>query len=385
MTTQRRTVALLIETSNEYARGLLHGIVAYIREHGPWSTYLAEHGRGDEPPTWLSSWKGDGIIARIENPRIAEAVVASGLPAVDVSAANLVPALPWVETDDAAIARHAIEHLLERGFRNFGFYGDDRYNWSNWRAAEFERALRQAGHSCHMLHAPVQAQASEEWTAQTRRLANWVKRLPKPVGIMGCFDVLGRQLLEACRIAGCPVPDDVAVVGVDNDELLCELANPPMSSVASDTHRTGYTAAALLDKLMSGRKVAAKGYRIEPLGVVARESSDVLAIDDQDVSQALRFIRSNACKGMRVEDVLEQVPLSRRVLESRFRKLVGRTPHEEINRVQINRVKELLRETDLPMTEVAHRAGFEHVEYLSVVFKKKTGVPPSEYRRRSRR
>jgi len=312
-------------------------------------------------------------------------VVASGLPAVDVSAANLVPSLPWVETDDAAISHQVIEHLLERGFRHFGFYGDDRYNWSNWRGEEFARLLEASGHSCSVLHAPVQMFPSEEWLEQTHRVAGWVKTLPKPVGIMGCFDTLGRQVLEACRIARCAVPDEVAVVGVDNDELLCELADPPMSSVASDTHNTGYTAAALLDKLMSGKKVPARGYRIAPLGVVPRASSDALAIDDADVSQAIRYIRENACKGISVADVLHHVPLSRRMLEARFRKLIGRTPHEEMSRVQINRVKELLRETDLPMTEVARRCGFAHVEYLSVVFKKKVGMPPSEYRRSIRR
>jgi LacI family transcriptional regulator len=200
---------------------------------------------------------------------------------------------------------------------------------------------------------------------------------------MACFDIVGRQVLEACRQIDAAVPDEVAVVGVDNDELLCELADPPLSSVFPDTQRTGYVAAELLDKLMSGHRVPPKGHFIEPLGVIVRESSDVLAIEDADVSQAVRFIRAHACEGINVHDVLTagHIPLSRRVLESRFKKLIGRTPHEEIDRVQLNRVKELLRETDLPLTEIARRAGYEHVEYLSVVFKKKVGTPPSQYRR----
>jgi LacI family transcriptional regulator len=214
-----------------------------------------------------------------------------------------------------------------------------------------------------------------------RRLCDWIKNLPKPVGIMACFDILGRQVLEACRQIEAAVPDDVAVVGVDNDELLCELADPPLSSVAPDAHRTGYVAAELLDQLMSGKSVPPHGHFIEPLAVVVRASSDVLAIEDPDVSHAMRFIRERACDGINVQDVLQSVPLSRRVLEGRFRKLVGRTPHEEIDRVRLDRVKELLRESELPLTEIAVRTGYEHVEYLSVVFKKRTGQPPSEYRK----
>ncbi len=373
---------MLVETSNDYARGLLHGVVAYIREHRPWSTYLAEHGRGDKPPGWLAGWEGDGIIARIENRAIARAVVASKLPCVDVSAARLVPELPWAETDDVAIARAAAEHLLERGFKHFAYCGDGRYNWSTWRREHLRRILLESGHGCHVMDIAARAPGGKsDWTSQTSAVAAWVRTLPRPVGIMTCFDLVGRQVLEACRGNDIAVPDEVAVVGVDNDELVCELSDPPLSSIAPDTHRTGYAAAALLDRMMSGETVEPVGHRVSPLGVVVRESSDVLAIEDADVSAAVRHIREHACEGINVQDVLEHVPLSRRALESRFRKLIGRTPHEEIDRVQLNRVKELLRQTDLSMSEIAHRAGFEHVEYLSTVFKKKFGMPPSAYRR----
>ena len=381
---RRKTVALLVETSNDYARGLLHGVVSYVREHRPWSTYLAEHGRGDAPPTWLSAWKGDGIIARVENTRIARAVMASGLPLVDLSAANLLPGVPWVETDDKLIAAAAFEHLRERGFRHFAFCGDDQYNWSRWRGEAFGALVRQHGASPHILNRIAAKRSREGWSDEMTRLARWVARLPKPIGIMACFDLVGRQILEACRVANVEIPDDVAVVGVDDDELLCELADPPLTSVAPDTERTGYLAAELLDRLMSGRKVRNGGHFVEPLGVVVRASSDVLAIEDPDVSAAVRFIRERACSGINVSDLLTQVPLSRRVLETRFKKALGRSPHEEIDRVRLDRVKELLRETDQPLAEIARRAGYDHVEYLSVVFKKKVGRPPSEYRRTHR-
>lgn len=371
-------VALLIETSNAYARGLLRGIVSYVREHRPWSIYLAEHGRGDRPPGWLGEWRGDGIIARVETPPIAQALRRVKVPMVDVSAARLLPALPWFETDDAAFAQVAYEHLQERGFKHFAYCGDARFNWSNWRCEHFERTMRAEGESC-FIYQPSRAFAADD-TTQVDDLVRWLKKLPKPVGVIACYDLRGQQVLDACRRARIAVPDQVAVIGADNDELICELSHPPLSSVIPNTHRTGYEAAALLDAMMSGRKARGETHLIPPVGVATRQSTDVLAIEDRHVAQAARFIRENACRGINVRDVLKAVPQARRLLESRFKKTLGRTPHEEIIRVQINRVKELLAETDLPLSVIAERAGFAHVEYLSVVFKKKTGLPPSRYR-----
>ncbi len=373
----RKDVALLIETSNAYARGLLHGVVSYVREHRPWSIYLAEHGRGDAPPNWLKRWRGDGIIARIENTAIAKAVKAAKLPTVDVSAARLVEELPWVETDDAAIGRMGAEHLLDRGFEQFGYVGDSRFNWSDWRRDSFIERVHQAGYECDIYKRKGRGRG---WEGEQESLMKWMGGLGRPVGVMACYDIRAQEVLEACRRMELAVPDGVAVIGVDNDELLCDLSDPPLTSVVPNTHKTGYEAAALLDQVMSGKKVSNAGRRIEPLGVATRESTDVLAIEDRDVSRAVRFIREHACDGVNVGDVLREVPLSRRVLETRFRKLIGRTPHEEILRVQLDRVRELLVETELPLSVVAARTGFKHAEYLSVVFRKHVGVPPSVFR-----
>ncbi len=336
-----------------------------------------EQGRGDDPPPWLAGWKGDGIIARIETPRIARAVVRTGLPAVDLSAARLVPSLPWVETDDEMIARLAAEHLMERGFKRFAFCGDDRFNWSRWRETHFAARLQSAGHSCAAFRSAV---GTGDVAAEARELTRWLRDLPKPVGVMACYDIRGQQVLAACRAAGLAVPDEVAVIGVDNDTLLCEFASPPLSSVTPNAHRAGYEAATLLDRLMSGKSVAATAHLIAPLGIAARQSTDVLAVDDRDVARAVQFIREHACEGINVADVLRAVPLSRRVLEQRFQRLLGCTPREEILHVRLARVKQLLGETDLPLYLVAERTGFEHVEYLSVVFKRETGRTPTAWR-----
>lgn len=373
-----RKVALLIETSNAYARGLLHGVVAYMREHGPWSIHLAETGRGDAPPEWFADWNGEGVIARIENLGIARAIRKLKIPVIDVSAARLVPALPWLETDDSAIARLAAQHLLECGFKNFGYCGDTRFNWSNWRQDHFRKHLEAAGRGCSVFTSKQPHLTDDE--SDVEEIGEWLENLPKPTGIMACYDFRGRQVLDACRRRNISVPESIAVIGVDNDELLCNLATPPLSSVIPNTHRTGYEAAFLLDRLMNGHKIPSTPTFIEPLGVATRQSTDVLTIDDPNVTRALRFIREHACKGIRVKDVLRAAPQSRRVLEARFQKLIGRTPHEEIVRVQLDRARSLLAETDLPLTQVAERSGFAHAEYLSVVFKKYMGVPPSRFR-----
>ncbi len=236
----RRTVpkvAILIETSNSYGRGLMRGVVAYMREHRPWSIYMSEANRGDRLPSWLRQWDGDGVIARVENEPIARAVASLRVPVVDVSAARLIPTLPWVETDDPAIAGLAAEHLLQRGFKQFGFCGDDRFNWSKWRAEVFVRLIGEASHPCSVYRALRRHTAESE--TQVEHIADWVAGLAKPVGVLACYDFRGQHVLDACRRRGISVPDDVAVLGVDNDDLLCELSDPPLSSVILYPRRGG--------------------------------------------------------------------------------------------------------------------------------------------------
>lgn len=373
-------VALIVETSNAYARNLLHGVVRYVREHTPWSLFLVEQSRGQTAPEWVANWRGDGIIARIENPQVADAVLASGLPAVDLSAGRFAPSLPWVETDDVQIARMAFNHLADRGFKAFAYGGDERFMWSRSRGVEFARLVQARG--CRLHELPPSAQVSDV-AQQVDQLEQWVAGLPKPIGIFACYDIRGQQLLDACRNLGVAVPEEVAVVGVDDDDLLCQLAFPPLSSVQPNARHTGYTAAALLDAMMNGAPREAVEIRVPPLGVTARQSTDILAVSDTIVVRALRFIREHACDPIAVTDVLATVPVSRRVLEKRFEQAVGHSPHAEIVAVRMNRVKELLLETDLSLEMIAARTGFEHPEYLTVMFKREVGVPPGRFRKRA--
>ena len=373
-----RKVALLIESSNAYARGLLRGIESYVREQGRWRIYLAEQGRGEQPPAWLRDWDGDGVIARIENSAIARALAPLKIPIVDVSAARLLPKLPWFETDDAEFARLAAEHLLERGFTNFAFCGDAQFNWSTWREEHFTRLIRAAGRACHCFQPSRPGKVTGEHIID--EIGRWLTGLPKPLGVFACYDLRGLQVLDACRRLGLVVPDEIAVLGADNDDLLCDLADPPLSSIIPNTRRTGYEAAALLDAMMAGKHRRAGVHLIPPIAIATRQSTEVLAVPDRYVAHAVRQIRESSGKGLRVEELARAAGISRRLLEGRFQKLLGRSPHAEIVRAQLNRVKELLACTDLTLREIADRTGFQHVEYLSVVFKKKIGIPPSQYR-----
>ena len=380
----RRSVALLIETSNSYSRGVLEGIAQYARHHERWSIFLPEQERGGRPPRWLAQWNGDGFIARIETDEIAAALRRTKLPVVDVSAARHLPDIPWVETDDAAITELAFKHLLDRGFRNLAYCGDPGFNWSKWRRDKFDALADSAGVRANIYDSLSRNDPKYSWNLEKRGLAKWLSRLPRPVGIFACYDIQAQKILEVCRELGIAVPEQVAVLGVDNDTLLCELADPPLSSVICNTHRTGFEAAALLDRMMNGEQVDVAPVLVAPLGIQARQSTDILAIEDPDIAAALRFLRENALQGINVADVVRHVSLSRRVLESRFKKVLGRSPHEELTRLKLERIKELLTETDLSLAEIAQRAGFEHDEYMCVFFRKAEGIPPGQYRKSRR-
>ncbi|MFD0693867.1 substrate-binding domain-containing protein [Paenibacillus sp. GCM10027628] len=383
-TPQQKQVALLIETSNGYARGLLSGINVYLRENRPWSIFLSEYSRNNTDLTWLRKWQGDGIIARIENEQTARFIKDAGLPTVDLSASRMIPSLPCVETNDQSIAQMAAEHFLERGFKHIGFYGDARFHWSKLRSTYLVAYLAERGYHCHTFEPSTNLSDETPWNTERDRLVQWLYDLPKPVGIMACYDICGQQLLEACRLARIAVPDEVAVLGVDNDELLCELSNPSLSSIKTNAVKTGYQAAELLERMMSGEVIGGQMHLVEPINIQVRLSTDVLAVEDKIVSDAVRFIRNHVYDDIQVQDILEQLKVSRRILENRFQKALGRTPHDEILNVKLKLVKKLLLETKLSLAVIAERIGFKHTEYMSVVFKRATGIRPGQFRKQNK-
>jgi LacI family transcriptional regulator len=375
-------VALVIETSLASGRDILRGIARYARECGPWSIYHEPRSLEQSVPRWLRDWDGDGIIARLQNTRTAAAIVATGIPAVDVLGVVRRPELPLAHVDNGAIARLAAAHLLERGFRHFAFCGLDGTNWSDERRDAFGRAVALAGGECTIYRATV---GRGTWEDEQDRLAEWVRSLPHPCGVMACNDPRGQKVLEACRRSGVRVPDEVAVVGVDNDEPICAIADPPLSSVVADHEGVGYQAAVLLDRLRCGELGAGVAVYVPPIGVVTRRSSDVLALADREVAAAIGFIREYACLGLGVDEVCEKLALSRSTLQRRFRQLLGHTVHDEIVGARLKRAQELLAETDMPIATIAGRCGFSCQEYLGAVFRMRIGNTPAGYRRWARR
>jgi LacI family transcriptional regulator len=383
---KRPKVALLIESSRAYGRGLLRGIAAYSRTHRPWSIYVEPHGLEQPTPQWIRTWDGDGILARVTDRATADLLLATGIPTIDLRGALEDSGLPLVGLDSPAAARLAFEHLRDRGFKNVAFCGvqPGQYRFLDQRGVEFERLAKKD--SCWFSSFPSAGESGSapNWDDEQRRMADWVDKLRKPVGILACHDDRGHQLLNACREADVAVPDDVSVVGVDNDEVLCELSSPPLSSVDSNTTQIGYKAAELLDQMMVGKIELSGTTLIPPAGVVARRSTDVLAIDDRQIAAAMRFIREHACDGINVEDVLEYSGLSRSTLDRRFASVFGHSPSDEIVRVKIERVKQLLVATSYPLQRVADLAGFEHSEHMGSLFRRKTGQTPGEFRNAKR-
>jgi len=377
-----RHVALLIDTSSSYGRGLLRGVRKYVSEHDPWSMYLDLRSLDSKPPSWLKSWSGDGLLVRTGNRLVAEAVAAAGLPTVEMRTSRFITdsASPFVGVDNAAIGTMVTEHFLDRGFRHFAVYGTSSEEAYEERRENFMQAVERAGFHCEAYQHPSKHDRHSDWEKEQQHVADWAAGLKKPVAVLACTDQLGFWFLDACKRAGVAVPEEIAVVGCENDECLAAMSSPPMSSVQFQTDRIGYEAAEILERLMSGDPPPEKPILVPPLGIEKRQSSDIVAVEDQELASALLFIRENSHRNISVEDVLQAIPMSRATLDQRMRATIGRTAKAEIVRVQLETVKRLLAETDLSLAQIADKAGFRHPQYMAELFKKKFGITPGTYR-----
>jgi LacI family transcriptional regulator len=373
--TRQPVVALLIETSNAFSREVLRGVHDWMRAHARWTIHLSEQGRGNKPPDWLKRWRGDGIIARIETVQIARAVKSLGVPVVNVSASGLAPEIPAVISDSAQIAQLAANHLFERGFTHYAYCGDGRFAWSRRHEKHFASACDAAGHSCDIF--PTAGEEQEQ-----ARIQQWLKKLPKPVGIMTCYDIRGQQVLDACRALGLRVPDEVAVISQHNDELLCELCDPPLSSVIPAAQEVGAKAAAMLDQLMRGKRKQPLLTTVPPRGIATRLSTDTVAVADAGLAAAVRHVRDHACEPLLIDDLARVAGMARTKLERLFREHLGVSPYEQALRHRITRAQLLLRTTSLSIADIAERTGFSTVEHFANTFKKRTGSAPGAARHR---
>jgi LacI family transcriptional regulator len=385
---KQKRVILLVESSRAYGRGCLLGVASYVRAHGHWKVLHMERRAAERVPSLLTRWNGDGMLTRVENQRTADALARLHLPMVDLRGRFRPPGGVAIVTDPLQCARLAVDHFLARGFRHFAFCGYPGIDFSDERDACWRECLAAKGNSVSS-YVPTRRQRSEDTTAREtrgeldeRRIADWLLTLPQPLAVFACNDARGRQVLAACQLARLAVPEQVAVLGVDNDEVICELSDPPLSSIEPDTHRIGYEGAALLDRLMAGRRPSACGVSIPPLGIAARRSSDVMAVDDPDVAAALHHIRDHACEGLRVSQVVSTLSISRATLERRFTQVVGRTPAAEVERVRMNHARLLLVETDYKLRTIATLVGYSTDAQFVTAFRRHTGHTPGEFRAR---
>ena len=273
--------------------------------------------------------------------------------------------------------------FFDRGFHHYAFAGFSDMFWSNARAESFDRAVAKAGYQCHHYNCRS-ARYAHSWEREQAKLGDWLQSLPKPVALMACNDDHGRHILDACKVKGLRIPSDVAVLGVDNDELVCDLSNPPLSSIALGTRKAGYEAAGLLERMMTGEDVGGQQIIVPALQVVTRQSTDIFAVEDEDVAKALLFIREVSNKTLiQVDDVVEAAATSRRSLERKFKKHIGRSIYSEIKHQRVLQIEKLLLETDLTVTEISVKMGFSCLEQLARYFREAKAMSPRDFRRQN--
>lgn len=336
--------------------------------------FLEQRALGANLADWIDHWDGDGILTRHRDPRLDSVRV----PVVyldDDAAPD--PTRPTIVNDSHAVGRIAAEHMADRGFRRLAYYGPTDTFWSAERLRGVQEKVSGDVRICP--HDPGEL-ATDGWEAHQQALAHWLSSLERPAGLVAANDIHALRALDAAARAGLTVPEDVAVIGADDDAELCELSDPPLSSVSFDSERVGFEAAKLLDELISGTEPPSSPRFIAPRGVIRRKSTDALAVSDSVVASALSVIRKRACQGLSVTELVDEVPVSRRSLELRFQDSIGRSPKQEIQRTRIRFACELLMETDLPVVAISRLSGFTQPSRFGVVFKQHTSRTPSEYR-----
>jgi LacI family transcriptional regulator len=378
-------VRVCVETSREYGRGLLRGIYRYSNLHRSWQIDLDGDGAEGLP--------GDADGAILRDHRRVPLLLRKGIPIVFASYLHKnIRGGHRILSDDRAIGRMAATHLLERGFRRFAFIGYDGMYWSRQRQESFSQAIGETGRACEVFKQAGDLRL-RVWRRERKVLAEWLKTLERPVGVLACNDDRAREVVETCAIAGLAVPEEVAVLGVDDDEFVCNLANPPISSVSLGVEEAGYRAAEMLDEMMRAKnaRTAISEARlpsqilVSPLAVVTRQSTDVAVIEDPFVAAAVQFIRVNCRRSIRMADVVRQAAVSRRNLSDRFRRTFGCTIAQYIKRIRIARIEELLRDDSCSVGEIAEVLGFASQDHLAQYFRSVTGMTPNAFRTQCRR
>lgn len=377
-----KRVLILTGKSREFDRGIIRGIAKFVRLNAAWivlakpQPYLSKE-RLSKFVSEILTWKPDGVIFSYDEliPEIKKLPIPQIITG-DIQDTGYFQFVANSNTD--MIGRMAADHLLSRGLTNFAYCGYNGLPFSLKRQIAFHQNLAEKGFKVHLYKQP------KIKSEDKKQLIGWLKSLPKPIGLMCCNDDRGQELLQICQIIQIKVPDEIAVIGVDDDSLVCEFTVPPLSSIALNSDIVGYKIAETLDKMMYGEKPTDNSIIIEPTNVHIRLSTDFIATDDPIVSQAMRYIQKNSHLPLQVDDVADYVMVSSRVLQQRFKRSLNRTIISELQRTRIEKMAQFLRETDLTVAEISHKMGFPGFEHVSRCFKKQMALSPTEYRSKCR-
>ena len=379
-------IILLSDFSEEYGKNLLRGITRYSKDHGPWTfcrmpSYYRETIGIDGILHWAKEWGADGIIGQFYNDEEVKKFTRANIPVIAQDFKERFTEIPNISGAYHETGRLAADYFLKKGFKNFAFYGFNNIVWSRERAEGFEERIQEAGHNVH--HYQLKdTKSTDLWYYKPSALSEWLKSLPKPIALMSCDDNQGHHITEAARHAGIRIPDEVSVLGVDNDEMICDLSDPALSSIELDTEKGGYEAARLMEKMVNSKVLSAPDIIVKPTQVVTRQSTDVFASKDKYVVNALKYIHGNLDKNLKVDQVLREVPLSRRSLEKRFMLTTGYPVYEYIYNQRIEKFTQKLLETDMTIFEIALDLGLSDSKNIARQFKQIKGVTPMEYRKK---
>jgi LacI family transcriptional regulator len=376
-------IAVLVDTSTSWGRNVIEGIHSYQKLHNRWHLYVEP--RGLDQKLWLPpGWNGQGVIARVGYRELSRQLKQSGLPVVNVSGIRIPGAkFPRITTNLRKNATIAAEHFLNNGFRNFAYFSLISLDYVSEHQMAFNQAVTNRGFTCRFFESGTEeGKGDSEWTMDQKKLLAWLESLPKPVGILTWTSNAARELIYACLDAGHRIPEQIAVMSGSDDELFCKVAPVPISAVHVAAEEIGFLAAQRLDEMLMGKQAGrSRDLQVPPLGVVVRQSTEVLAVDDASLAKALRFIRNDPAQKMSVDDVAAQAGYCRRLLEQRFAKILGRSPAAEIKRVRVELALQLLQTTNMRISDVAEKSGFSTAEYMATVFRKEFGVAPLSFRR----
>lgn len=381
-----KRILLLTDLSSGYSRNMIKGVVRYSKEFGPWMFYrMPIYYRelyGDEGVVkWAKKWKADAVIAQLSDINIA-ALNKLKIPIVIQNYRDRHATISNLTGDYYRTGVMAAEFFLQKGFRFFAYYGFSDTVWMRERGAGFENALKEKGYDIYLFQKTRNTGNTDKWTFDADKVSTWLSGLPKPIAMFACDDYHALQITEVCKVFNINVPDDISVLGVDNDELLCSISNPPLSSIELDVQNGGYELGRLLHDLIEKRKQPPVNIVIRPLRIVTRGSTEYFAVADRNIENVLKHIKQNYMQILSVGDIVRISHSSRRVLEKTFKKETGTTIYQYIQQLRVEKFAELLITTKLSLTDAAYKAGFDDYKNVSRIFGKYKGSTPLQYRKK---